>query len=1049
MKKACGLKIVLASLFLTAPVTAQLFPENEILFEHLLPGRNQDENSITCFLQDRQGFLWIGTKGGLFKYDGYMFQLYKMDPGSAGGLSSSYIRCLQEYASREKLLIGTDGGGLNILDKRTGSITRYMHDAHDSTTIGSNIVYDIKEDKSGRIWVATLGGGLNSFDPDSLTFRKHLLDTLHPDSRANKYLTCLYFDQDQQLFIGTKFSGIYQSDNDLGTYFPLTDRRSRVALQEIWSITEDRSGNLWIGSQFNGICKATQESEYVYSLEKYGRERGFLNKSVITTYCDHQGTIWAGAWAGGLYRYNANEDRFTCFSHSGDNPLSLSGDHVLSIFEDTAGTIWIGTHAKGINLVQPGRWKFHPHTFTKKFQYGSLVNEVRSLLFTEATRTLWLGTTQGLMKIDTRTGAWTRYNERTQTQEGLLHDAVNTICPDKDPHILWLGTPIGITRFNTEQNSFRHYPSNIMDRSAPLNINIFKIFEGRQDRLWIGTSRIGLVRFDPRSDTFRTFTPSPGGSGRVDPWLVRDIIEIGTDTLFLGTSQGVHRFNIRTLQVVPFPADHPLQYLADKNITVLHHDSNNRLWIGTDDYGLLCYKATADTLTQITENDGLGSNTIRGIQEDKNGTLFISTDNGISSYDPATGQFRNFYREDGLHGTEFWNLAFTRNSHGVMFFGGIGGFTSLDPDTIQNNRFIPPVHITDFTIIQNGRQVDKNMLYASHVELSYRMKSFSIGFVALNYINPQNNQYKYKLEGLDSEWQSAENNRDVTYRNIQPGRYTFRVKGSNNDGFWNEKGDSLFIYIRPPLWRTPLFKIVMLALILLLLFTMIRRRFLQLHRESVSRRRYTHNLIRDQEQERKRIASELHDSLGQDLLIIKNRINMMLKKEKSQGKDITHLQQICAIADDTISHIRTISFNLHPYQLEKIGLTDALKSMINKINDVSDITFRYRIQSIDGLLGKEQEINVYRIIQELVNNVIKHSQANSAEIDIHPDTGYMHIWLEDDGIGFDYAKAHAHPLGFGLSGIRERVDILDGELAVSSEVGSGTRTYIKIRLEKD
>ncbi|MBN2414598.1 hypothetical protein JXO52_02090 [bacterium] len=1042
-----GFKIALIGLFIPIAAAAQFFPENDILFEHRLPGRNQDENSITCFLQDREGFLWIGTKGGLFTYDGYEFHLFKMNPGSGEGLSNSYIRCLHEHSSREVILIGTDAGGLNILDKKTGNVTRLMHDVNDTNSISHNTVYDIAEDGTGRVWVATLGGGLNSFIPGDPIFRKHLLDSRHPESAANIYITCLYFDQDQHLLAGTKFSGLYRFDPDLSEAHPVTDSNHGVILKEIWSITSDTTGAYWTGTQFAGICKITLSADEKYTIEQYGKDRGFLNKSVITIYRDRKGCIWAGSWAGGLYRYNRETDRFSRHRHSQENALSLSGDHVLAVMEDNAGTLWIGTHAKGINLIQPGRWKFYPHTFTVEHNYGWPVNEVRSIVEQDAI--LWLGTSQGLMKIDTRTGACTHFGADAANDTGLLHNAVNSICEGETSRILWLGTPVGLTQMNTKTSRFRHYTAQMMVADAPLNINIYTIYKDTDSILWIGTARIGLVRFDPRAGTFRIFSPASTKHDPVTPWLVRDIIEAAPDTLLLGTSEGLYRFNTRTLQFIPFPQAHPLRHLAGRNITVLHREGTGSLWIGTDDFGLIACDTSGSALLQFTEQQGLGSNNIRGIMDDGNGTLYISTDNCISSRDAATGAFRNYYIEDGLHGTEFWNLAITRNADGKIYFGGIGGFTSLDPGAITNNPFIPPVYITSFSPLQSRSPMTRNMMYTSHIELTHTVKSFTIGFVALNFINPHDNRYQYTLEGLDLEWHSAQNNRDVTYRNITPGHYTFRVKGSNNDGVWNEAGDTLSIYVRPAFWQTSFFQIVCCTLMLAALFLLVRRRFRMLKQESFMRRLYTHSLIRSQEQERKRIASELHDSLGQDLLVIKNRVAMMLKKEKGRGNEVTHLQQISAIADDTISHIRQISFNLHPYQLEKIGLTDALKSMINKINDVSDITFSYRIEPIDGILEKELEINFYRILQELVNNIIKHSRAQSARIAIDHEDSMLTLYIEDDGIGIDYKTVNTETYGFGLSGIKERIEILKGEMSIESGSGTGTRFTITIPLRKE
>ena len=229
-----------------------------------------------------------------------------------------------------------------------------------------------------------------------------------------------------------------------------------------------------------------------------------------------------------------------------------------------------------------------------------------------------------------------------------------------------------------------------------------------------------------------------------------------------------------------------------------------------------------------------------------------------------------------------------------------------------------------------------------------------------------------------------------------------------------------------------------------LIFYIIRRRSALLKRETEIRRRFTHALIKNQEFERKRIAAELHDSLGQDLLVIKNQTNLVLRKEKKRGTAIDRLEQICSIADEAIANIRQISYNLHPYQLEKIGLTDALKSMIDKINEASNIKFEYEIDDIDGLLQKEQEINCYRVLQELLNNILKHSKAIKAWIEIKRSKQLIDIRVKDDGIGFDYEIIKNENQGFGLSGVKERIEILQGKLELKSSINGGASVTIEI-----
>ncbi len=1025
------------------PATAQLFPENEIKFEHKLPGKNQSENSITCFLQDRQGFLWVGTKGGLFQYDGYDFTLFKMEPKNDSTLSHSNIRCLIEYSQDELLLIGTDKGGLNIYNKRTGKFSCFLHDENDPNSIGSNTVFDMLEDENGKIWIATIGGGLNEFDMDRKIFTKYVIDEKSPEQFRNNCMKCLYLDSTNGLLVGTRFSGVFHFDRDSKKFIPISDSGNKVVLENIWSMAKDHADNLWVGTEKNGIYRIRKEEQNNYEFENFGVAHGFFNRSVIKVFCDSKGSIWAGVWAGGLYKYDHTNNHFKRYKEDRENPLTIRGNHVLSIFEDNAGTLWIGTHARGINMIQSQKWKFYPHRFNEVHNYNLIENEVRSILCQDNFHILWLGTSQGLIKLNTQNGDYNHYHTMPDIEQGILHNAVNAICTGRHPNTLWIGTPIGLTQMDTRNNTFKHYRSSEMDSSGPLNINIHKILQDKNGFLWIGTSRIGLIRFDPVKKEFRKYGKNLKDTSIVMPWVIRTMLENGNGKLYLGTSNGINIFDKQSEQFEVFSKNDRLNTLLKTDITTIHRDSRNMLWIGTYDYGLIKYDELAGTFTYFTEKDGLGSNDICGIMEDRKGILYISTNNGITNFDSSNEEFRNFWVEDGLHGTEFRENAYAKTKGGKMFFGGISGFTSLVPDEMGTNEFIPPVYITNFEILHSEFHPIENISYTS-VEMNHQLNSFSISFVALNYINSQKNQYLFQLEGYDRDWQEAGLFREITYKNVEPGKYTFRVIGSNNDSIWNKQGDTLFITIKPPFWKLLIFKIFIVILVTGIVTILIRRRFILIKRESDIRRRFSHALIKNQEFERKRIAAELHDSLGQDLLVIKNRTRLIMRKEKKDVSAFGELDQISNVADDAIKNIRHISYNLHPYHLEKIGLTDSLKAMIDKINEASNVVFEYEIENIDHTLPKDQEINCYRVLQELLNNIIKHSDAMTAWVKIIRLNKRIVIYVKDDGIGFDYGKVKSELRGFGLSGVKERIDILKGKLEIETEINKGTNVVIEI-----
>ncbi len=1040
MKPNIILKIFLLSFFAYLHAVAQSSYQNDFKFDHILPGENIRENSVTCFLQDSQGFIWIGTKGGLFRYDGYNFKSFKMEPQNENSLSDNFVRCILEYSDDQFILIGTDRGGLNIFDKKTGKFFRFLHHEKDSSSISNNSVWDIVEDKSGRIWIATGGGGLNLFDVKERTFKKFSPGKNGSQPQCKNFVRCLYLDSEKKLWVGTRFCGLFYFDIDSRVFHRISDKNNFRDLKacDIWSITQDGNRNLWIGTYNRGI--------YVINLNEKGREKlirlsernGLGNYHIVKISKDSENTIWVSAWGGGLLWYDANRNRFEGYQNDENDPESISSNLVLSFFEDNASTFWIGTHAGGINVYQPQKWKFTPYKFMKIRKNTVHFNSARSVYFDDRERILYVGSTFGLYRFVLSKND--QIDERLKDKDFGISDNlnINAICRGRNAQNLWLGTNNGLFRWNTVTNKFRQFRIQLTEPYRPGAGIIVEVAMDETGFLWLITATGKLYRFSLEKEIFQEI--------RLQKTVAFSIFIDQNSLIYLGTLRGVMVGDAVTLKFRPLFSDSSKFKIIQKSITTLFRDSQGNLWIGTWEYGLYRYDEQTGRLNIFSERDGLASNHICAILEDKNGFLYISTDKGISRFDPYKEEFVNFDIGDGLHGNNFENNSCSQSQTGLMFFGGINGYSFFNPRKLKQNRFIPPVHIPGFEILHAKSDFKQNIMFTSSVQLNYKMNSFIIEFVALNFINALKNRYLYKLEGYDREWQGATTHRRVTYKNVPPGKYTFRVIGSNNDGFWNEKGDSLSIYIKPPFWQTLYFKIMVIFLLTVIIYYNINRRFALLRKESEARRLFTRALIEKQENERKRIAAELHDSLGQDLLLIKNQTNLLLKNEAKRNPE--RLQQIESVASEAISNIRQIAFALHPYQLDSLGLTDCIRQMIKKMGASTEIRISYRIEKINGLLPKEHEINLYRIAQEILNNILKHSKAKNARIEIRRSERFIKMTFTDDGVGFDYARIKETAKGFGFADIKERVEILNGRLKIKSNSATGTEIVIRIPVRR-
>jgi len=481
----------------------------------------------------------------------------------------------------------------------------------------------------------------------------------------------------------------------------------------------------------------------------------------------------------------------------------------------------------------------------------------------------------------------------------------------------------------------------------------------------------------------------------------------------------------------------------------LCEDKTGALWLGTSE-GLNRFDPKTAAVAHYYVKDGLPNNFIYGILCDEQGRLWISTNKGLSCFDDRLlpgKKFKNYDARDGLQGDEFNQRTCFKNKNGELFFGGTDGLTRFHPDRIHDNPRVPPVVLTAFKKHDQRVLFDRDISEVDNIELNYTDKAFSFEFAALNYTNSAKNQYAYMMESFDRNWIYCGTRRVAYYTNLDPGDYVFRVKGSNNDGVWNEKGITIKIKINPPFWATWWFRGLSALAVIGIIGSMYERRISGLRKAKAAQEEFSRRLIATQEAERKRIASELHDGLGQDLLIIKNELQQFTNSFLGQGQSSNGLSELSDLAQEAINEVREISSNLHPHQLDRLGLKKALVAMINKIAQSAALQIDWDIDEVSGFFSKEAEINIFRLVQEGLNNIVKHAAATAATIQINKLATKIEIFVADNGIGFDadlYSASPAMQKGFGLSGMAERTRILHGEFSIDSAPGKGTRLRISI-----
>ncbi len=1024
-------------------------------FESITSEDGLSQNTINCIFQDSRGFMWFGTQDGLNKFDGYTFEIYKNIASDSTSLSHNWIwDIFEDYTGN--LWVAT-WWGLNKYDPVSDKFTRFLPDKNDPNSISNNRPTAIVEDRYGNVWIATWGGGLNQYDRKKKSFTHFKHQAENDSSLSNNYIRTLFIDSKHTLWIGS-WNGLckIQPDTTLAKikftrYLNNPGDPHSISGNKIMSIQEDKTGNIWIGALEDGLSYLDRKTNKFMRFQHNPKHPLSIKSDNISSVLrDSYGNMWIATQDFGLSRYDKDQNSFISYTQETANTTSLRTNNLNTLYEDKSGILWIGTATSGINKLNINSKKFI-HFSHSKYNRNSLSGNLIRCFYQDDQGYLWIGTGEnGLNKYNPRTGVFHHFKPDPTKPTSISHNNVQSITGDKND-ILWVGTlGGGLNRLNTRTGTFKHFFQNSRNRHSIGSNYIETLLLDEKGSLWIGTSNAGLDRYRIEANVFDHYRFNSEDPGSISTDYILSLFQDSRGTIWIGGwGGGLNRYdeiNDRFIRYLHDP-DNP-RSLSDNIVNTIYETKSNGqslLWIGTS--GGLSYMNLDDAshgqFNHIYEKDGLPNQHIYGIVEDNQNNLWLSTNRGIVKFRPFS-DIKSYDTGDGLPGNEFSGGAYYRDREGRIYFGCPRGFIVFDPDSIADNNYIPPVVITAFKKFNKTYYPGHHISIAKDLRLSYNDNVFSFNFSALDYTAPSKNQYAYKMEGFDENWIYTDSrNRSATFTNMNPGEYLFRVKGSNSDDIWNESGASIKIFISPPFWQTWWFRSLIALIIVYLLFLAHFIRVRHLRKSQKNQIEFSNKLIESQEAERKRIAAELHDSLGQNLLIANNELQLLLKKplDISEG-----LEGLTSIIKESIEEVREISHNLHPHLLDRLGLTKAIEAMVKKMSHASQIKFDLDIEAIDDLLPAKSQIHFYRIIQEALNNTVKHSNANSAFITIRKSGNQIQTIIKDDGKGF---QEGSHTLeGLGIKDMKERTRLISGNFHLSSKTGSGTEIRFNIPVSR-
>ncbi len=816
-----------------------------IRFNRISLDEGLSQNTVFCMLQDSKGFMWFGTQDGLNKYDGYTFTVFKQQPDDPNSLSQNTISAVCED-DRGMLWVGTEDSGLNRYDPAEEKFYRYPVDPGNPGCINDGHIKAIFQDKEGAIWIGTEGGGLSKltrqYDPQKpgtvdekiVTYRALPGDTT---SLSCDKVTAIAADRSGILWIGTS-KGLNKFDRKTGKfthYFYKVADPGSISCNEVKTFFEDSSGFLWVGTArgLNFLDRTT--GKFTRYLNRPG-DADSLSSNIVTSIAeDHSGVLWIGTINGGLNRFDKKTAIFTRYSHKANNPQSLSINDIFCLYEDRSCNLWIGTAGRGLNKIdRQNNFKYY-HTQNGN-PYGLSDDFVFSIL-EDRSGILWIATADGgLNKFDRNTGKVTQYHHDPADINSLGHEWLRCLCQDKAGY-LWIGTSnSGLDKFNPGTGDFTHYRCIPGDSNSLSHDIIHAIFEDSRGRLWVGTFGGGLCRFNRENDTFTHFNNNSETPYSLNNNLIDVIYEAPgePDILLIGTrGAGIFRFDTRSGVFTPWLMNSADPYsLSSNKINCIYVDSSAVLWAGTHGGGLnkaIYRRADKVKFIHYTEKNGLSNNVIYGILEDESGFLWLSTNKGISKFDPKKEIFKNYNARDGLQANEYNLGAYFKSRSGEMFFGGINGFNAFYPSAVKDNPHIPPIVITGFRIankpvaVGGDSPLRQSITGCKKIELRYNQNVISFEFAALDFTIPGKNRYAYKMEGIDKDWiYLDEGQRTAAYTHLPAGKYLFRVKGSNNDGLWNEQGTAIAVVILPPFYLTWWFKMLAILALAALIYVLCR-----------------------------------------------------------------------------------------------------------------------------------------------------------------------------------------------------------------------------------
>jgi signal transduction histidine kinase/ligand-binding sensor domain-containing protein/CheY-like chemotaxis protein len=1057
-------------------------------FEHLTMRDGLSQSTVMSVLQDSQGYLWLGTESGLDRYDGYSIREYRRERGNAHGLANDYIWSIVEDRNTD-LWLATWGGGVARWDRKSDRFERFRHDPRDPASLSSDLVRMVLIDPSGSLWAAT-DEGLDVLDPR--THRARHFRHREGDARtlSSDHVFALYQDARGRLWVGT--------DAGLNRYEPATNDFVSIDLQgaaggsipavRVRGIGADRSGTLWIGTFDTGLFRFDPASGRITHFTHDPQDRSSLaGNRVIAILEDDARRLWV-ATSGGLNLFDRGSEGFVRYGRDADNPQSLRDSDIMALYQDRGGVLWVGTRAGGASHWNPRSWALGHYL-------SPLTRNVNVNAFAEnGAGKVWVGTSRGVVEVDMST----RHEQRPVLGPGkspLPDERVMALLHDREG-TLWIGTMAGgLARADLEGGRVRVFRHSEADPTSLPADGVMSLYQDRSGTLWVGSFGGGLARFEPSTNSFVRYPFGRDDSSGLSIGQVSAIVEDRRGNLWIGTiGGGLNLLDRRTGRFHHFrrregdPAT-----LSDDTIYALHADARGELWVGTAGAGLDHVIGSSEDPAAVRFESPRGLAEMRGqvvygIESDAAGRLWLATNNGLVRFDPRTQAMKVFHEAHGLQGEDFNFNSHFRGRDGTIYFGGNNGFNAFAPDAEPAAAPAPRVVLTSAKVLDRTLAADELPAPGRPLELAHSDKLVTFAFSALDFTSPENNRYRYRLEGFDTGWNNVGGQHSATYTNLDAGDYTFRVRAANADGVWNEEGLAIPLHVSPAPWNTTLARALYAAVALLVmgyLWLYYRRRRERELRYSRELERTVRTRTRELEERNDqlivlsraksdfvaRMSHELRTPMNAVLGMSELLLDMPLPQSQRRFVEGIHrsADSLLGIVDDVLdfSKIEAGRLQLAPVECDLTELVEQTTEMLAARAAAKDIEVLCDCPAHPLPRVCVDAVRLRQVLVNLGGNAVKFTEQGEVRLrlvplDLSAQGLRVQLDIADTGIGIEprnqsrifeeFTQEDASTTrrfggtGLGLSIVRQLVELMGGKLSLQSAPGVGSTFSFELLL---